>query len=292
MAAFRFALQVSKADSAQEWRRLARQAEDLGYSTLYVPDHLDDQWSPMVACAVAAEATTTLRVGTLVLDNDFRHPVLLAKEAATLDILTDGRFEFGIGAGWLTTDYEQSGIPMDVPAVRIGRLEESLEIIRAMWRDGSATFAGEHYDVPGAVGSPKPVTPGGPPIVIGGGSKRILTLAGRHAEVVSIVPSLAAGHIGREVAAESVVEKYHERVRWAREAAGERAGDLELQCWTVAVQVVPNANEIFEAMAPLFDLTPDQLRAAPLALIGTAPRDRRHAAPPARGVGLQLHRGP
>jgi probable F420-dependent oxidoreductase len=271
VAAFRFALQVSKAESPQDWRRLARQAEDLGYSTLYVPDHLDDQWSPMVACAVAAEATTTLRVGTLVLDNDFRHPVLLAKEAATLDILTDGRFEFGIGAGWMTTDYEQSGIPMDAPSVRIGRLEESLEIIRAMWRDGSATFAGEHYDVHDVVGGPKPVTPGGPPIVIGGGSKRILTLAGRHAEVVSIVPSLAAGHIGREVAAESVVEKYRERVRWARQAAGERAGDLELQCWTVAVQVVPNAHEVFETMAPMFGLTADQLRAAPLALIGTVP---------------------
>jgi probable F420-dependent oxidoreductase len=269
VAAFRFALQVSKAGSAQEWRSLARKAEDLGYSTLYVPDHLDDQWSPMVACAVAAEATTTLRVGTLVLDNDFRHPVLVAKEAATLDILTGGRFEFGMGAGWLTADYEQSGITMDAPSVRIGRLEESLEIMRAMWRDGSATFAGEHYAVEGAVGSPKPLTPGGPPLVIGGGSKRILTLAGRHAEVVSVVPSLAAGHIGREVAAESVVEKYRERVRWVRDAAGERADDLELQCWTVAVQVVPNADELFESMAPMFDLTPEQLRAAPLALIGT-----------------------
>jgi alkanesulfonate monooxygenase SsuD/methylene tetrahydromethanopterin reductase-like flavin-dependent oxidoreductase (luciferase family) len=170
----------------------------------------------------------------------------------------------------MTTDYEQSGIRMDAPSVRISRLEESLEIIRAMWRDGSATFAGEHYDVHDVVGSPKPVTPGGPPVVIGGGSKRILTLAGRRAEVVSIVPSLAAGHIGREVAAESVVEKYRERVRWARDAAGPRADELELQCWTVAVQVVPNATEIFESMAPLFDLTPDQLRAAPLALIGTA----------------------
>ncbi len=154
------------------------------------------------------------------LDNDFRHPVLVAKEAATLDILTGGRFEFGIGAGWMTTDYEQSGIPMDIPSVRIKRLEESLEIMRAMWRDGSATFAGEYYDVRDVVGGPTPVTPGGPPIVIGGGSKRILTMAGRHAQVVSIVPSLAAGHIGREVAAESVVEKYTERVRWAREAAG------------------------------------------------------------------------
>jgi probable F420-dependent oxidoreductase len=271
VAAFRFALQVSKAESAQAWRSLARRAEDLGYSTLYVPDHLDDQWSPMVACAVAAEATTTLRVGTLVLDNDFRYPVVLAKEAATLDVLTEGRFEFGIGAGWMTTDYEQSGIPMEAPSVRIGRLEESLEIMRAMWRDGSATFHGKHYDVQGAVGSPPPVTPGGPPIVIGGGSKRILTLAGRHADIVSIVPSLAAGHIGLEVAAESVVEKYRERVQWARDAAGERAGDLELQCWTVAVQVVPNADEVFESMAPLFGLSPDQMRAAPLALIGTVP---------------------
>jgi alkanesulfonate monooxygenase SsuD/methylene tetrahydromethanopterin reductase-like flavin-dependent oxidoreductase (luciferase family) len=113
------------------------------------------------------------------------------------------------------------------------------------------------------------VTPGGPPLVIGGGGRRVLTLAGQYADIVSVVPSLAAGYIGPEVAAESVVDKYVERVRWAREAAGDRADDLELQCWTAAVQVVPNAKEVFESLAPLFDLTPDQLRAAPLALIGT-----------------------
>jgi probable F420-dependent oxidoreductase len=270
MAAFRFALQASKAASPADWRALARKAEDLGYSTLYVPDHLDDQWAPMVAAAVAAEATTTLRVGTLVLDNDFRHPVVLAKEAATLDIVTDGRFEFGIGAGWMTTDYEQSGIKMEKPSVRVARLAESLEIMRAMWRDGSATFTGDHYRVSGAAGTPVPTTPGGPPLVIGGGSRRILTLAGEYADIVSIVPSLTAGYVGPEVAAESVVEKYTDRVRWAREAAGERAGELEFQCWTVAVQVVPNAGEVIASLAPLFDLTPDQLRSAPLALIGTA----------------------
>ena len=154
MAAFRFALQASGAASPAAWRDLARKAEDLGYSTLYVPDHLDDQWAPMVAVTVAAEATTTLRVGTLVLDNDFRHPVLVAKEAATLDIVTGGRFEFGLGAGWMTTDYEQSGIPMDKPSVRVARLAESLAIIRAMWRDGSATFAGEHYSVTEVAGHP------------------------------------------------------------------------------------------------------------------------------------------
>jgi len=205
-----------------------------------------------------------------VLDNDFRHPVVLAKEAATLDVVTGGRFEFGIGAGWLRADYEQSGIPMDQPAVRVARLAESIAIMRAMWRDGSATFEGEHYRVTAAPGTPAPVTPGGPPLVVGGGSRRILRLAGECADIVSVVPSLTAGYIGPEVAAEAVAEKYIERVRWAREAAGARAADLELQCWTVDVQVVPNASEVFESTAALFGLTPDQLRAAPVALIGEA----------------------
>jgi probable F420-dependent oxidoreductase len=270
MAAFRFALQSSGAASPAAWRELARKTQDLGYSTLYVPDHLDDQWAPMVALTVAAEATTTLRVGTLVLDNDFRHPVVLAKEAATLDVVTGGRFELGMGAGWMTNDYTQSGIPMERPSVRVARLAESLEIMRAMWRTGTATFTGEHYRVSGAAGSPVPVTPGGPPLVIGGGGQRILTLAGRYADTVSIVPSLTAGHIGTEVAAESVVEKYTDRVQWAKDAAGERAIDLEFQCWTATVQVVPNADEVVASLAPLFNLTPDQLSAAPVALIGTA----------------------
>ncbi|HEY2214872.1 MAG TPA: TIGR03621 family F420-dependent LLM class oxidoreductase, partial [Acidimicrobiales bacterium] len=203
MAPFRFAVQVSQAASPAAWRDLARKTEDLGYSTLYIPDHLDDQWAPMIALTVAAEATTTLRVGTLVLDNDFRHPVILAKEAATMDVVTGGRFEFGMGAGWMSTDYQQSGIAMDPAPVRIARLAESLEIMRAMWRDGRATLKGEFYQVDNAVGTPQPVTAGGPPLVIGGGSKRILTLAGQVADVVSIVPSLAAGVIGAEVAAES-----------------------------------------------------------------------------------------
>ena len=269
MAAFRFAMQASRAASPVAWKELARKTEDLGYSTLYVPDHLDDQWAPMLALAVAAEATTTLRVGTLVLDNDFRHPVVLAKEAATLDVVTDGRFEFGLGAGWANADYEMSGIAMDAPGVRVARLGESLEIMRAMWSEGSATFAGEHYRVTGALGTPAPVTPGGPPLVIGGGSRRVLELAGRVASVVSIVPSLAAGFIGAETAAQAVAEKYADRVRWVRHAAGDRAGELELQCWTVAVSVVPNAAEVVESLAPAFGLTPDQLRAAPVALIGT-----------------------
>jgi probable F420-dependent oxidoreductase len=269
MATFRFALQASQAASPAAWKELAQKAEDMGYSTLYVPDHLDDQWAPMIALTVAAEATTTLRVGTLVLDNDFRHPVVVAKEAATLDLVSGGRFEFGMGAGWMRTDYDQSGIPMEPAAVRIERLAESLEIMRSLWSTGRATFAGTHYQVKDAIGSPDPATPGGPPLVIGGGSRRILTLAGQFADVVSIVPSLAAGAIGAEMAAESVVEKYRDRVDWARKAAGDRADALEFQCWTAAVQVVPNRDEVVAQLAPVFGLTPDQLAAAPIALIGT-----------------------
>ena len=269
MAPFRFAVQVSNAASTDAWKALARKSEDLGYSTLYIPDHMDDQWAPLIALTVAAEATTTLRVGTLVLDNDFRHPVVLAKEAATMDVVTGGRFELGMGAGWMRSDYEASGIPMEPAAVRIAKLAEGLEIMRAMWRDGKATFDGQYYRVNEAKGTPAPTTSGGPPLVVGGGSKRILTLAGQVADTVSIVPSLAAGAFGVEMAAGAVVEKYTDRVAWAREAAGDRADQLEFQCWTAVVQVVPNAAEVFDSLAAMFALTPAQLRAAPLALIGT-----------------------
>ncbi|HEY1827153.1 MAG TPA: TIGR03621 family F420-dependent LLM class oxidoreductase [Acidimicrobiales bacterium] len=270
MAPFRFALQISNAASPDAWKAMARKTEDLGYSTLYVPDHLEDQWAPMIALTLAAEATTTLNVGTLVLDNDFRHPVVLAKEAATLDVVTGGRFECGMGAGWMTFDYETSGIPMEKPSIRIAKLAESLDIMQSLWSTGRATLAGEYYNVTDALGTPTPVTPGGPPLVIGGGSKRILTLAGECADIVSIVPSLAAGSIGPEMAAGAVVDKYAERVAWARAAAGDRAGDLELQAWTVFVQVVPNADEVLQNVAPAFGLTPEQMAAAPLALVGTA----------------------
>jgi alkanesulfonate monooxygenase SsuD/methylene tetrahydromethanopterin reductase-like flavin-dependent oxidoreductase (luciferase family) len=153
--------------------------------------------------------------------------------------------------------------------VRVARLAESIEIMRAMWTEGSATFAGEHYRVTAALGTPAPVTPGGPPLVIGGGGRRILELAGRVADIVSVVPSLAAGFVGAETAAEAVAEKYTDRVRWVRDAAQDRAADLELQCWTVAVAVVPDAAAVVEKMAPGFGVTPEQLRATPIALIGS-----------------------
>ena len=121
---------------------------------LFIPDHFEDQFGPLVALTVAAEATTDLKVGSLVFGNDYRHPVVLAKEIATLDLLSEGRVEFGLGAGWMTTDYEQSGIVNDPPGVRISRMAESLAVMKSLWSTGAATLAGEHYTITGAVGVP------------------------------------------------------------------------------------------------------------------------------------------
>src|SRR5665213_2320051 len=156
MVPFRFAVQLNKADSAPAWRDLARKVEALGYSTLFIPDHFDDQYGPLVALTVAAEATTDLRVGSLVFGNDYRHPVVLAKEVATLDLFSGGRVELGLGAGWMTTDYEQSGLAHDSPRTRIDRMAESLAIMKALWSEGRVTLAGEHYAVTVALGTPTP----------------------------------------------------------------------------------------------------------------------------------------
>src|SRR2546423_6196176 len=142
---FRFAVQAHHAASAREWRETAKSVESMGYATLYLPDHFSDQPGPIAALMAAADATTTLRVGSLVFDNDYRHPVVLAKEAATMDLLSDGRLDFGLGAGWLASDYEQAGIPFDPPGVRIDRMAEALAIIKSFFAGGSVSFSGQHY---------------------------------------------------------------------------------------------------------------------------------------------------
>ena len=266
---FRFAVQVSTAESGKAWREKARRVEDLGYSTLYMPDHFGDQWGPVVGLTIAAEATETLKVGALVFDNDYRHPVVIAREMATLDFATEGRVEFGLGAGWMKTDYDQSGIAYDEPRVRVDRFEEGLSIIRQLWRDGRADLDGTHYKVTGAQGQPRPHTPGGPPLVIGGGGKRVLSIAAREADVVGVNPNLKAGYVGPEVADSAKGDRYRTRLEWIREAAGDRFDDLELQVLTFFVQFTDNSAQAYEDMAPLFGLTPDEARQVPVALAGT-----------------------
>lgn len=266
---FRFAVQTSSAPDAKTWRERARKAEDLGYSTLYIPDHLGDQWGPIVAMTVAAEATEKLNVGTLVFDNDYRHPVLLGKEIATLDLISEGRVEFGLGAGWMRSDYEQAGLPYDPPGVRIERMVEGLAVMKQLWREGTAQMAGEHYRVSAAQGLPRPASPGGPRIVIGGGGRRVLSIAAREADIVGVNPKMAAGYVGPEVATSSTAPYYRERIGWIREAAGDRFDDIELQCLTFMVQFTSDRRGTFESVAPLFGLTPEEAAEVPLALAGT-----------------------
>ena len=167
MVTFRFGVYGAVAPTMAAWRDQARMAEDLGYSTLYVSDHLDAQFGPLVAMTVAAEATSTLHVGSFVLNNDLRHPVVLAKEIATLGLAAEGRIEVGLGAGWLASDYEQTGMEFEQLAVRVDRLAESLTVLKALWNEGKATFAGKHYTVNGAVCDPRPASP--PPTMTRGG---------------------------------------------------------------------------------------------------------------------------
>ena len=152
---FRFGVQASAPMSGKEWAELARRVEDLGYSTLTMPDHFGNQMAPMPALMAAAAATTTLRVGALVWDNDYKHPVVLAKELATMDLLSDGRLEVGIGAGWERADYDWSGIPYDPPGVRVDRFEEGLAVIKGHFGPGPFSFSGQHYTITRARRAPE-----------------------------------------------------------------------------------------------------------------------------------------
>ncbi|MBL8164495.1 MAG: TIGR03621 family F420-dependent LLM class oxidoreductase, partial [Anaerolineae bacterium] len=187
---FRFGVINEQMKPREDWLAHVRRAETLGYATFllrdhFVPDFFGDQYAPIAALMAAAAVTQTLRVGTLVIDNDYRHPVILAKEAATLHLLSGGRFELGIGAGWLRSEYEQAGMPYDPAGVRISRLEESLHIIKGLWNSEPVTFSGQHYRIDNIDGFPKPEQH--LPILIGAGQKRMLTLAGREADIVGIL---------------------------------------------------------------------------------------------------------
>lgn len=268
--AFRFGVQVSAAADGRAWTDQARRIEDLGYSTLWLPDHLDDQWGPVVALTAAATATTKLLIGPLVLDNDYRHPGVMAKEMATLDVVSGGRLELGMGAGWMRSDYEQHGIPFDPPGTRIDRLEEAVAVVKALWSEerGEADFDGSHYSLRGATRRPRPVQRPRPRLMLAGGGRRMLSLAAREADIVGFNANLSAGAVGPGVARQALAEKFRERVAWVREAAGERFDDLELHCHTFLCMVGADREQVAQVMAAPFGVTPKEALEVPIALVG------------------------
>jgi probable F420-dependent oxidoreductase len=268
---FRFGVMAPRAESATQYRDAARQWEDLGYSTLFVPDHfVDHPLAPIPAMAMVAEATSRLRVGSLVLGNDYKHPVVLAREAATLDLLSEGRLELGVGAGWMTADYEKGGLPLDRPGVRVDRLAESVAVLKGLFGAEPFTFDGEHYQIHELDGLPKPVQQPGPPILIGGGAKRVLSLAAREADIVGINANLRRGEAEHPDAAQSLsAAATDQKLGWVREAAGPRFDDLEIQQYAGFVFFTEDRQSLAEAMAPAFGVTPDVALETPIAIVGT-----------------------
>src|ERR1700730_4265798 len=270
----------SHAASASDFREKARTAEALGSSTLFVPDHfVDHPLAPMPAMATAAAVTDTLRVGSLVLANDYKHPVVLAREVATLDLLSDGRVELGLGAGWVTADYQKSGIELDRAGVRIDRLEESITILKGLMAEGPITFQGKHYAVTDLDGQPKPVQQPHPPFIIGGGGPKILALAAREAAIVGLNANLRGGVAISDDAARSMTgAATDQKVARPRAAAGDRCDALELQSFVGFTNSTDDRRSLAEMMAGAFGVASEEALETPAVLAGAL--QETHAHPP------------
>jgi probable F420-dependent oxidoreductase len=266
---FRFGVQISGPPDAKSWVEQARKIEDLGYASVTMPDHFTDQLAPMPALAAAAAATTSLRVGALVFDNDYKHPVVLAKELATMDVLSDGRVDIGIGAGWMETDYRSAGIPYDRPGVRVDRLEEAVAVIKGAMADGSFSFDGTHYTITDYDGQPKPAQQPHPPILIGGGGRRVLSIAAREADIVGINGQMTAGVIGPEAIATMTDEAVSERLALVRHVAGPRVEDIEFNIRAFIVRITDDKAGAVSQIASFVQVEDEMIAASPFALVGT-----------------------
>ena len=267
----RFGISTGGATSRAEWQERARRVEALGYDILLTADHLvDDAFPPLLPLVSAADVTERLRVGTYVVNNDFRHPVLLAREAAALGMLTDGRFLLGLGAGHMKSEYDEAGIPFDGGAVRVDRLEESVAIVRGLLDGDEVTHAGEHYTVTGHTGWP---TAPRVPLLIGGNGRRVLALGARAADAVGFV-GFSHDRDATEVRlSHFTADGLDEQVAWVRENAGDRFDDLELTALVQIALVTDDRRAAATAVAErLGQLTVEQILDSPYLFLGTAPQ--------------------
>ncbi len=272
MQPFRFGVSARHAQSRAEWMDKARKVEALGYATLTVPDHLTGLVAPMPALISAAEATKTLRLGTYVLNNDLRHPVLVAREAATVDLLSDGRLELGLGAGSIKSEYDEAGFSFDPGGTRVERLAESVTIIKRLLSGEQVSFTGRHYRVTGHRIAPPAAQQPHPPLLIGGNSRRLLALAAREADIVGFSGlTFRQGGAAPPDLSGWTVSGVDERVRLVREAAGDaRFALLELNALVQRVVVTDDRRQAAEELARNSpQLTADAVLQSPYVLIGT-----------------------
>jgi probable F420-dependent oxidoreductase len=275
----RFGVATNAAMSAPQLKQRARRLEELGYHSLLFQDHYlgpgpaisaaqhpPQNIAAIPAAAIAADATSTLVVGFRMLCVDYHHPVVLAKELATLDLLGNGRLEVGLGAGWMASEYSAMGIPFDSPGTRIARLGEALELLAQFFGDGAVDFSGTFYRAHGFEGTPSPVRRPRPPIAVGGGGRKVLSLAARHADIISINLDMRAGTFGAETIGRSTCDAVTEKLSWISESAGERYEELVLEIGAHFAAVTDAADVVLETMTKL----PTSIaREHPHALVGT-----------------------
>ena len=280
---FRFGVQSFAPASAAEWRAQARRAEELGFAVFTVADHVIGPGPALKATShpvqtvaaipamvVAAEATSTIRIGSRVLCTDYRNPVMLVKELATLDFFSEGRLEIGLGAGWLENEYHAMGVTFDRAGVRLDRLEETIALMRASFNDGELDLVGKHVHAVGFEAVPKPLQQPTPPLMIGGGAPRVLAIAGREADIVSLNFDNSSGRIGAAGVGSSTASLTEQKIQWVRDAAGERFDQIELEIAAYFTVITGDDSSATVAqMAGMFGLTPEEMAVHPHALFGT-----------------------
>ena len=278
MRPFTFLVDDSTATNATELGERARHAEALGATTFVIPDHLVPMMAPIPYLATVAAATERIRISAFVHNNDLRHPVILAKDLATLDILSGGRLDIGIGAGWNKPEYDAIGLPFDPVGVRVSRLTEAVAVLKGCFGEEAFSFAGEHYTITDYDGQPKPIQQPHPPIFIGGGGRRILTLAGREANIVGLAPRILSEQ--RSDPRSVTWAATEEKLAWIREAAGDRFDGLTFNVYpsgwpiTVTDDLRGEARKVIDRMNERtgIDLTVDEIIASPHIFIGSIER--------------------
>jgi probable F420-dependent oxidoreductase len=277
MRPFRFLATAGEYPGFAELTALARKAEAVGCSAFVMPDHLIGQYAALPALAMVAAATERLRVGTFVLNTGLRHPAVLAQDLATLDALSGGRLEVGLGAGWNKPEHDAIGIAFEPTGARIERLTEAIAVLKGCFAEGPFSFSGEHYTITGHNGTPKPAQRPHPPIFVGGGGKRLLTLAAREAQIVGLAPRLVPGDPPRVDAWSLTAAATEAKIGWIREAAGDRFGELELNTYPSGGPTVITGNPRAEARRRAdrlreqtgVELTVEEILDSPHVLIGS-----------------------